>query len=59
MSAEPVPCASPGEYYAKQTGLPYGMPPVVGTDFNDMHQRDSIFAVQRVLTSTMSGRRAA
>lgn len=46
-----------GEFYAKQTGLPYGMPTVVGTDFNDMHQQESIFAVQRVLTSVMSGRR--
>lgn len=48
-----------GEHYAKQTDLPYGMPPDVGLDFNDMHQRDGIFAVQRVLTSVMSGRRAA
>ncbi|MGN6548470.1 MAG: toprim domain-containing protein [Pararhizobium sp.] len=48
-----------GEYYARQTDLPYGLPPDVGTDFNDMHQRHGIFAVQRVLTSTMSGRRAA
>lgn len=48
-----------GEHYAKQTGLPFGMPPVVKTDFNDMHQAESIFAVQRVLTSVMAGRRAA
>lgn len=48
-----------GEHYAKQTGLPFGMPPVVQTDFNDMHQAESIFAVQRVLTSVMAGRRAA
>lgn len=48
-----------GEYYARQTDLPYGMPPVVGADFNDMHQHESIFAVQRVLTFIMSGRRAA
>lgn len=48
-----------GEYYAKQTGLPFAMPPVVKMDFNDMHQAESIFAVQRVLTSVMAGRRAA
>jgi len=48
-----------GEYYARQSDLPYGIPPAVGDDFNDMHQRDGIFAVQRVLTSVMSGRRAA
>jgi putative DNA primase/helicase len=48
-----------GEHYAKQTGLPYAMPPVVQMDFNDMHQDESIFAVQRVLTSVMAGRRAA
>lgn len=46
-----------GEYYARQTDLPYGMPPDIGTDFNDMHQHSGIFAVQRALTSVMSGRR--
>lgn len=48
-----------GEHYARQTGMPFGMPPVVETDFNDMHQAESIFAVQRVLTSVMARRRAA
>lgn len=48
-----------GEHYAKQTGLPFAMPPVIQTDFNDMHQAESIFAVQRVLTRVMAGRRAA
>lgn len=48
-----------GEHYAQQTGLPFAMPPVLQTDFNDMHQAESIFAVQRVLTSIMAGRRAA
>lgn len=48
-----------GEHYARQTELPYGMPPDVGTDFNDMHQRAGIYAVQRALTSVMSGRRTA
>jgi len=46
-----------GEHYAQLTNMPYGMPPEVGTDFNDMHQRAGIFAVQRVLTSIMAGRR--
>jgi len=46
-----------GEYFARQTGIPYGMPPDVKTDFNDMHQRAGIFAVQRVLTSIMARRR--
>lgn len=47
-----------GEHYARQSRFPYGMPPDVGTDFNDMHQRTSIFAVQRVLTAIMTGRSA-
>jgi putative DNA primase/helicase len=47
-----------GEFYARSTGLPYGMPPDVGTDFNDLHQRDGVFAVQRVLTTVMAGRSA-
>jgi putative DNA primase/helicase len=61
---DPIPKLDPfkgigtGEHYARQTALPYGMPPDVGTDFNDMHQHVGIFAVQRVLTSVMSGRRA-
>lgn len=62
---DPIPKQNPfngigtGEHYAKQTALPYGMPAGIGEDFNDMHQRDGIFAVQRLLTSVMSGRRAA
>ena len=48
-----------GEFYAIQAGLPYGMPPAVKSDFNDLHQQASIFAVQRVLTSIIARRRAA
>lgn len=48
-----------GEHYAKETGLPYGMPPGLRTDFNDMHQTAGIFAVQRALTNVMSGRSVA
>ncbi|WP_417585097.1 toprim domain-containing protein [Pelagibacterium sp.] len=39
-----------GEFFARQAGRPYTMPPVVGTDFNDLHQSEGIFAVQRVLS---------
>jgi len=45
-----------GEHYARLTSLPYAMPAAVGDDFNDMHQRDGIFAVQRVLTAVMARR---
>lgn len=48
-----------GEYYARLADVPYGMPPDVKMDFNDMHQHSGIYAVQRVLTSTMARRRAA
>jgi putative DNA primase/helicase len=48
-----------GEHYARQTGFPYGFPPDLKADFNDMHQQAGIFAVQRALTSIMAGRRAA
>lgn len=46
-----------GEYFARKTGRPYAMPPLMGDDFNDMHVRDGIFAVQRVIMDLM--RRAA
>ncbi|TGT36201.1 toprim domain-containing protein [Mesorhizobium sp. M8A.F.Ca.ET.165.01.1.1] len=42
------------EFYARKTSLPYAMPPEVGTDFNDLHQQKSIFAVQRALTALMA-----
>lgn len=48
-----------GEHYVRQAELAYGMPPDVGLDFNDMHQRDGIFAVQKAITAVMAGRRAA
>lgn len=62
---DPIPKSDPfnglgtGEHYARKTDLPYGMPPHVDTDFNDMEQNDSIFAVQRVLTAVMAGRSTA
>ncbi|TPM59136.1 hypothetical protein FJ959_09715 [Mesorhizobium sp. B2-2-4] len=42
------------EFYARKTSLPYGMPPGLGTDFNDLHQQSSIFVVQRALTAVMA-----
>lgn len=48
-----------GEHFARQAALPYGMPPALQTDFNDMHHDAGIFAVQRILTTVMAGRRAA
>lgn len=40
-----------GEHYAEASGKPYLMPLVVGTDFNDMHMSDGIFAVQRSISA--------
>jgi putative DNA primase/helicase len=39
-----------GEYFAGLSGRRFVMPPTVGDDFNDMHQNDGIFAVQRLLS---------
>lgn len=39
-----------GEFFARKAGKPHTMPPEAGTDFNDFHQSDGIFAVQRVLS---------
>lgn len=36
-----------GEHYAKVAGKPYSMPTEVGTDFNDMHANQGIFALQK------------
>jgi putative DNA primase/helicase len=62
---DPIPKSNPfnglgtGEHYSRKTGLPFGMPPDVGADFNDMEQNDGIFAVQRVLTAVIAGRSMA
>ncbi|MEW9808580.1 hypothetical protein [Mesorhizobium marinum] len=40
-----------GEWYARQTNLPYLMPPQLGDDLNDLHLRDGIFGVQRLLSN--------
>lgn len=41
-----------GEYWARAAGKPYAMPPESG-DVNDMHMRDGIFAVQRLIVQTI------
>ena len=38
-----------GEKYAKQTGLPYWMPPEPGTDANDYHQAHGVKALAKEL----------
>ncbi len=38
-----------GELAARETGLNWTMPPDVGTDFNDLHQRRGILAVTQAL----------
>lgn len=44
-----------GEFFARKAGLPYLMPPKVGTDINDLHQTSGIFAVQRLITGLLRG----
>jgi putative DNA primase/helicase len=44
-----------GEYFAEKSGKPFLMPPAIGDDFNDVHQRDGIFAVQRLLADFLRG----
>jgi putative DNA primase/helicase len=38
-----------GEFYARRTGLPWAMPPDVGTDANDLHLSDGLPALQCLL----------
>jgi putative DNA primase/helicase len=42
-----------GEHYAKITGMPYLMPAHSDWDVNDLHQAESIFAVQRLITQLL------
>lgn len=44
-----------GEHYAKQADAPYLMPATIGDDINDVHQREGIFAVQRLITNFIRG----
>ena len=42
-----------GEFYARRTGLPWAMPPAVGTDANDLHQGEGLVALQSLLLKLM------
>jgi putative DNA primase/helicase len=46
-----------GEFYARRSGISYFMPPTQGDDLNDMHQRDGVFAVQRLVCDFLKGAR--
>lgn len=46
-----------GEYFARRSGVPYLLPPNVGDDLNDIHQRDGLFAVQRLICDFLKGAR--
>jgi putative DNA primase/helicase len=52
---DPFEGIGPGEHFAKASGKPYLMPPEVGTDLNDVHMRDGIFAVQRLISTFLRG----
>lgn len=41
-----------GEHWARVAGKPYAMPPSQG-DINDMHIREGLFAVQKLITDTV------
>ena len=43
-----------GEKYAKQTGLPYWMPPEPGTDANDYHQAHGVEALADALREVLN-----
>ena len=42
-----------GEKAAKATGLPYFMPPDVGSDFNDLHKASGTFSASQALRRFM------
>lgn len=42
-----------GEFFARATQLPHLMPADVGDDVNDVHVRDGIFAVQRLIADLL------
>lgn len=42
------------EYFARQTGRPF-LKPLVGSDFNDMHMSEGIFAAQRHIANFLKG----
>lgn len=48
-----------GEYFARRTGLPWAMPPELGTDANDLHLSAGLPALQRLLLDLMQRRSCA
>jgi putative DNA primase/helicase len=48
-----------GEKAAQDTGLPWVMPPAVGTDANDMHQRDGLRALANLIRDPVRARAAS
>lgn len=47
-----------GEFFARRSGVPYLLPPAVGDDLNDIHQREGLFAVQRLICDFLKGARS-
>ena len=45
-----------GEFYARRTGLPWAMPPELGTDANDLHTGAGLPALQTLLLELMHRR---
>lgn len=48
-----------GEFYARRTGLPWAMPPDLGTDANDLHLAAGLPALQALLLDLMQRRPVA
>lgn len=48
-----------GEFYARRTGLPWAMPPDVGTDANDLHLKAGLPTLQRLLLDLTQRRATA
>ena len=48
-----------GDYFARRTMRPCAMPPVLGTDANDLHRSDGLPALQRLLLDLMQRRLCA
>jgi putative DNA primase/helicase len=42
-----------GERIAKQTGLPYWMPPDIGFDFNDYHIKYGLFKASQAINKLL------
>lgn len=48
-----------GEYFARRTGLPWAMPPQLGTDANDLHLSSGLPALQALLLDLIQRRLCA